>query len=169
MVAVITPELSHVRLIRSGGPRAHPIDARCSAFLPIQRTTIGHVTCILKKGVGFSPTREKLRELIGFKSSDGFRGWIPFRYTEGWTLCTIDYIKYMYKYSHMSPCRVCAAWAHVALPRGPECHVASTWPRAEIKPLFTLFNSFLSFKNWNKFRKIQKKSPKNRKFITFNI
>ena len=25
-----------------------------------------------------------------------------------------------------------AAWARVALPRGPKCHITSTWPRVEI-------------------------------------
>ena len=85
----------------------------------------------LKNSVELSPTRRKLKEMIGFKTSDDLEGWIPFWYTEGWTLCTIYYIKYMCKYSHTSPCRVGAAWNRVALPRGPECHVASTRTRAK--------------------------------------
>ena len=42
----------------------------------------------------------------------------------------------------MSYRRVGAAWARVALPRGPECHVAGT----KIPPFFIYFKSFLIFK-----------------------
>ena len=58
----------------SGGPQVHAINAQSSSLRPIQRTTIGHVTCILKIVWDFSPTREKLKSNIGFIRSDILRG-----------------------------------------------------------------------------------------------
>ena len=68
-MAVITPELSHMHLIRSGGPLAHPIDARCSALRSIQRTAIGHVTCILKTLWNLVPHGENEKKQSGLKQA----------------------------------------------------------------------------------------------------
>ena len=72
-----------------------------------------------------------------------------------------------YKYSHVSPMR--HVGARVALPRGPACHVASMWPRAN-KPAFLLiFKSYLTLKIAKLIQKNLEKSLKIRKFITFKI
>ena len=53
------------------------------------------------------------------------------------------------------------AWAHVALPRGLECHVAPTWVLHEnITPFSTFFNFFNHLKFKNKFEKNPEKSLK---------
>ena len=64
------------------------------------------------------------------------------------------------------PHHVGAAWARVALPRGPECHVSSTWVPSENKPLFAfILIVLIDLKS-----KINsEKSLKIRKFITFKI
>ena len=70
---VIILFIKHVLLIAIGGPRVHVIDAPQSCFILIQRSTIGHVTCIFKNRVELSPTREKLKEFEGFIRRGVFR------------------------------------------------------------------------------------------------
>ena len=55
-----------------------PLDRRASIKLhPIRRLPFRHVSCILNKNrVELRPTREKLRKIVGFIKSDGFRGLI---------------------------------------------------------------------------------------------
>ena len=60
-----------------GGPRVHAIDARISKAPPIRRLPFRHVSCVLNKNrVELSPTREKLREIVGFIRINSFRGLI---------------------------------------------------------------------------------------------
>ena len=66
-------------------------------------------------------------------------------------------------------CHIRAAWARVALPRGLECHVASTWLRANKPPFLLILKSFLKLKNAKLIQKNLEKSLKIRKFITFKI
>ena len=107
-----------------------------------------------KHYVGLSPTREKLNKPTGFTRSESFRGWIPFRYTEGWLYYIYDKL-YEYK---LILHRAGATWFRVALPRDLACHVASTRVPREIRPHFC---SFLIYFKWFKSKLIQKKSRKN--------
>ena len=59
-----------------------------------------------------------------------------------------------------------AAWARVALPRGPECHVASTWPRVEINR-FLPFLLILNVLNRKIKSEKSRKIPKNCKNHNF--
>ena len=77
-MAVITPELSHIHLIRSGGPLAHLIEARCSALRLIERTTIGHVTYILKTLWNLVPHGENEKKQLGLKQATIQRIEYPF-------------------------------------------------------------------------------------------
>ena len=75
----------------------------------------------------------------------------------------INYIKYI------SICirLVGAAWACVALPRGPECHVASRWdPHEKLNAFCHFFNYFKRFKSKIKSDK-SRKIPKNCKIHNF--
>ena len=44
-------------------------------------------------------------------------------------------------------CHVGTAWARVALPRGPKCHVASTWDPREKEKCFANFLIILNILN----------------------
>ena len=57
--------------------------------------------------------------------------------------------------------RVDTAWARVALPRGSECHVASTWPRANKPPFFSYFKIIFNIKNYKINSEKSGKIPKN--------
>ena len=65
------------------GPRVHAIDAQISKTPMIRRIASSHITCIKDISVELSPTRRKLKAIVGFKMCDKSEGWIPFRYTEG--------------------------------------------------------------------------------------
>ena len=80
------------------------------------------------------------------------------------------YKPYTYdKYKYVTSRRVGAAWVRVALPCGPESHVASTWPRTNKPPFLLIFKSFLTLKIAKLIHKNLEKFLKIRKFITFNI
>ena len=108
----------------------------CASSDPMHRERPRHLH--FKERVGLSPTREKLRKAIGFIISGVSEGWIPIRYTEGWTLYTINYIKNIY------------IFAHVTLPRRRRVGLrgAATWPgvprRIHLDPR-KIINPFLHF------------------------
>ena len=73
----------------------------------------------------------------------------------------MNYIVININIAHLSHRRVGTAWAHVALPRGPECHVASTWDTCEkLSPFCLLLNHFIHLKIEINSEKIRKKSIK---------
>ena len=57
-------------------------------------------------------------------------------------------------------CHIRIAWARVALPRGPECHVASMCVPRKINPFFAFLKLIFNLKIENKFIKIQKNPKK---------
>ena len=123
------------------------------APIVIQRLDFSHVTCIKINFVELSPTRRKLKYGIWFIRCDVFRGLIiPSDKRKA-----IHIINYISKYKYVTSYRVGAAWARVALPRGPECHVASTCvPRENINPFLyfkIIFNHFRSKRNPEKIQK----------------
>ena len=80
------------------------------------------------------------------------------------------YNPYTYdKYKYVTSRRVGTAWVRAALSRDPECHDASTWPRANKPPFLLIFKSFLTLKIAKLIQKNPEKSLKIRKFITCNI
>ena len=90
----------------------------------------------LKHIVWISPTRNKLKDIVGFIIPDGLEDLNTLPHNG-----RPNFILYIWIINIIIR-RVGAAWARVALPRGLECHVASTWdPRKNINH-FCIFKCY---------------------------
>ena len=133
---------------------------------PTQRDWPRHLH--LRNRVELSPTPEKLKASVSLKGATDLS--ISLNPNYRMLICTITNIFTInINNTHVTPRRVGVAWACVALPHGPKCHVASTWPRANKSPFLLYWKSFLTFKNRKLIQKNLEKSLKIRKFINFNI
>ena len=123
----------------------------------------------LKYCVELSPTREKLKEMVGLKGATDLS--VSFNPNYRMLTCTItqyNTIKYKYCTRHLSATHA-LAWVSMARPCGLACHVASTWVPPNNYPLSCLFKLVFNIFKSKKIQKILEKSLKIRKFITFKI
>ena len=87
--------------------------------------------------------------------------WVSVNSEYGMLICTITHIITININMHVTSRCVGAAWACVALPRGLECHVTSTWVPHENIPPFSCFLFVLIIKKLKINSEKSEKIPRN--------